>query len=240
MKNGRITIGSIRRNEIVDAAAAIIAEQGIQHLSLSEIETRVGMSRGQLMYYFKAKEDILLAVFDRLLELICKQNAEAEFDRLDWLEIVKQVMLLVLQDPPAHPEFSALQHTFLSQISHRDDFRRKLAELYEEWRSRSATALKRDLRKRPAVRQVSPRTLATLVQAIFHGLAVQRAADPRSINTRAVVLLCLDMLSVYLWNGRAKQKRAGRRNTRRRAANNGKEVPHERNGKQRAGQTSAK
>ena len=32
------------------------------------------------------------------------------------------------------PEFDALQYTFLSQIGHRDDFRQRLAKLYEEWR----------------------------------------------------------------------------------------------------------
>jgi len=142
---------------------------------------------------------------------MCQQNAEAELDQLDWLEIVRQVLLIVLQDPPAHPEFHALQHTFLSQTSHREDFRRKLAELYEDWRSRSAEALKRDLRKRPAVRRVSPRTLATLVQAIFHGLAVQRAADPRAVNTREIVHLCLDILSTYLWEAVPARKRPAKR-----------------------------
>lgn len=225
MRNGRISIGSIRREQIVDAAAAVIAEQGIQHLSLSEIEKKVGMSRGQLTYYYKAKEDILLAVFDRLLKLMNQQNAEAEFDRLDWLEIVRQVMLLVLAEPPAHPEFHALQHTFLSQSGHREDFRRKLADLYEDWRSRSARALRRDLRKRPAVRRVAPRTLATLVQAIFHGLAVQRAADPEAIDTREVVLLCLDMLHNYLWGTTKKSK------ARKRTPNTKQKVSHERNGK---------
>src|SRR5436190_2237603 len=231
MKNGRVTIAEIRRHEIVDAAAAVIAEQGIQHLSLCEIEAKVGMSRGQLTYYFKAKEDILLAVFDRLLDLMCQQNAEAEFDRLDWLEIVRQVLLLVLQDPPAHPEFHALQHTFLSQSSHREDFRRKLAELYEDWRSRSAATLKRDLRKRPAVRRISPRTLATLLQAIFHGLAVQRAADPQSINAREIIRLCLDMLESYLWAESAQRKSPIKRTIKRPLRKRSIGVSHERNGK---------
>jgi AcrR family transcriptional regulator len=230
MRNGRITIADIRKREIVTAAASVIAEQGIQHLSLSEIESRIGMSRGQLTYYFKTKEDILLAVFDRMLELMCQRNAEAEFDRLDWLEIVKEVMLIVLQDPPAHPEFHALQHTFLSQTSHRDDFRKKLADLYEDWRSRSAESLKRDLKKRPAARRVSPRTLATLVQAIFHGLAVQRAADPEAINSREVIRLCLDMLETYLWATPARkssEKRTIKKSIRQRS----NRVNHERNGK---------
>ena len=234
MKNGRVSIAIIRKGEIVDAAAAVIAEQGIQNLSLSEIEGKVGMSRGQLTYYFKTKEDILLAVFDRMLALMCQRNADAEFDRLDWLEIVRQVLLIVLHDPPAHPEFHALQHTFLSQTSHREDFRRKLAELYEDWRSRSAEALKRDLRKRPAIRRVSPRTLATLVQAIFHGLAVQRAADPGSINSREIVHLCLDLLGNYLWadspQRKAPHKRINKKRTSRPSV--GPEVPYERNGQQ--------
>jgi len=231
MRNGRVTIADIRKSEIVTAAASVIAEQGIQHLSLSEIESRIGMSRGQLTYYFKTKEDILLAVFDRMLQLMCQRNAEAEFERLDWLEIVREVMLIVLQDPPAHPEFHALQHTFLSQTSHRDDFRKKLADLYEDWRSRSAESLKRDLKKRPAARRVSPRTLATLVQAIFHGLAVQRAADPDAINTRDVIRLCLDMLETYLWAMPAPRKPPLKRTIKKTTRQRLNRVTHERNGK---------
>src|SRR5271169_4586711 len=78
MKQSRIDIGSVRRQQIVDAAVAIITEQGLQNLSLSEIENRAGMSRGQLTYYFPAKEDILLAVFDRLLQLMYQRIGEPE------------------------------------------------------------------------------------------------------------------------------------------------------------------
>ena len=55
------------------AAVAVIAEQGLQNLSLSEIETKAGMSRGQLTYYFPTKEAILLAVFDRLVSLMVQR-----------------------------------------------------------------------------------------------------------------------------------------------------------------------
>src|SRR4051812_37275462 len=70
MKSSRIDIAGIRREQIVEAAVAVIAEQGLHNLSLSEIEKRAGMSRGQLTYYFPTKEEILLAVFDRLLRLM--------------------------------------------------------------------------------------------------------------------------------------------------------------------------
>src|ERR1700752_4037486 len=78
MKTPRVDVGSIRREQIVQAAVAVIAEQGIQNLSLSEIEKKAGMSRGQLTYYFPAKEEILLAVFDRVLQLMYQRMGTPE------------------------------------------------------------------------------------------------------------------------------------------------------------------
>lgn len=204
MKSSRITIGTIRREQIIDAAVAVIAEQGLQNLSLSEIESRVGMSRGQLTYYFKAKEDIFLAVFDRLLVLLCSQHGDSEngpgsFDNMSWLEVMSALLRMLMRQPPAHPEFHALQYTFLSQIGHRADFRQRLAELYEEWRGHSARHLARELKERPPLRPVSPRALATLVQAILHGLVMQTAVDPGAFDPHQIAELCLDILSSYLW-----------------------------------------
>jgi hypothetical protein len=68
--------------------------------------------------------------------------------------------------------------------------------------------------------------MATLVQAILHGLAMQKAADPQAIDTRAIVHLCLDMLDTYLWVRGPKTKPSNSRTAKKR-----REVPHERNGK---------
>jgi AcrR family transcriptional regulator len=210
MKTTRINIAGIRREQIVDAAVAIIAEQGLQNLSLSEIEQKIGMSRGQLMYYFKAKEEILLAVFDRLLALMCEQqgfdNKNGAWATKSWLELFQLILEFLLRQPPANPAFNALQFTFLSQIGHRADFRARLADLYEEWRTQMASDISRDVRRRPAARQVSPRALATLAQAILHGVAVQMAADPKAINARELVKLSVDILRSYLWPAATKRR----------------------------------
>ncbi|MCI0641650.1 MAG: TetR/AcrR family transcriptional regulator [Gemmataceae bacterium] len=206
MATNRISIGAIRREQIVDAAVAVIAEKGLPSLSLSEIEKKVGMSRGQLTYYFKAKEDILLAVFDRTVEMMCQRQCDLEwrndafpFDQIRWIDMVAKILALVMQKPPAHPEFGALQYTFLSQIGHRADFRRRLAQLYEEWRSHGTRHLSHNLAKDPPARKVSPRAVATLVQAIFHGMAMQTLVDPEAFDAEETARLCLDMLQSYLW-----------------------------------------
>jgi AcrR family transcriptional regulator len=210
MKSQRIDIASIRRDQIVEAAVAVIAERGLQNLSLSEIEKKAGMSRGQLTYYFPTKEDILLAVFDRLVLLIHQRigtpSGQACEHPSGW-EWVEHLFDKLLTQPPVSPAFGCLQFTFLSQIGHREDFRQRLAMLYERWRSGMAIGLSADLAERPAFRRVSPRALATLVQAIMHGLGMQRAADPNAFDGEEMMELCLDMLSSYLWNESLSRKK---------------------------------
>src|SRR5262245_15134882 len=112
MKAPRIDIAAIRKEQIVEAAVSVIAEQGIQNLSLSEIEKKVGMSRGQLTYYFKAKEEILLAIFDRLLLLLCRQHGgdpgmkpeDHPFFKVPWLEALGWLLRNLMEQPPRNPE----------------------------------------------------------------------------------------------------------------------------------------
>src|SRR5687767_4781808 len=70
---GLSDVAQLRRDQVMDAAEAVIAGEGIHKLSLTRIEDRAGMSRGQLTYYFPTKESILLAVFERMLRRMIEQ-----------------------------------------------------------------------------------------------------------------------------------------------------------------------
>lgn len=198
VKSGRIDIGTLRREQIVAAAVAVIAEQGLQNLSLSEIEKKVGMSRGQLTYYFKAKEEILLAVFDRLVRLMHEQQPAPPADKRQLFEMLGQLLGRLLHDPLANPEFHALHYTFLAQISHRADYREKLAGLYEGWRSMLAEDVANEQKRHPDGKKVNPRAMATVIEAMIHGLITQAAADPDAFDVDEVIGLCIDMVGTYL------------------------------------------
>jgi AcrR family transcriptional regulator len=215
MKSPRVDVSGIRKQQIVEAAVAIINEQGLQHLSLSEIEKKAGMSRGQLTYYFPAKEDILLAVFDHLIRVM-KQRAEAAHGEGGQFPLPppsweRATLLLgkMLTEPPSMPELGSLQYTFLAQVGHREDFRSRLANIYEEWRQFIAEDVAADLTRQPGP-PVSPRTFATLLQAVVHGLAIQRAADPTAFDAQEMLELVLDVLGSYLKRDGACVRPAGR------------------------------
>jgi len=213
MRTPRPDIVNARREQIVEAAVAVIAAQGLPNLSLSEIEQKAGMSRGQLTYYFPTKEAILLAVFDHLLVMMCQRAGKPNGEMCDpakpgaWLQRLEQVLQAILQSPPVSPEFHCLQYTFLSQIGYREDFRQRLANLYEEWRGLIGHDVAADLAQRRPRRPVSARALASLVQALLHGLTVQLAADPGAFDPAEMVSLCLDMLGTYLHDVSRPRKR---------------------------------
>jgi AcrR family transcriptional regulator len=207
MNNPRVDVASIRREQIVDAAVAIIAEQGLQNLSLSKIEQRAGMKRGQLTYYFPQKEDILVAVFDRMIRMM-RERSVADHAAGKWCfqgvggwERMAAFLRIFVLDPPVLPEFAALQYTFLSQVGHREDFRQRLAGLYEEWRKHMVRDVEEELADPRKKVRASPRAIASLVQAVLHGLAVQRAADPAAYDPREMLELLLDLLGSYLQAG---------------------------------------
>ena len=196
-------VARARREQIIGAAVEIITSHGLHNLSLSKIETRAGMKRGQLTYYFPTKEDILLAVFDRLLFLMCQQMHDGQsIDQLQQANIwdcVRKLMTTVLQAPPKYgTEFHALQYTFLAQIAHRDDFREKLACAYSEWREGMAAHWQATAKPAAApAKHVSGRTVSSFVQALVHGLTIQLAADPDAFDRIEMLEFCLGVLAPF-------------------------------------------
>src|SRR5262249_37428478 len=154
------------------------------------------MSRGQLTYYFPSKESILLAVFDHLLQMTYQRIGTppgtdcAKMSGWDW---TRHLLERIIAHGPVNADFHALQYTFLSQISHREDFRKRLASLYEEWRTNLAAGIAKDADRSPS--DPSPRAIASIVQALLHGLAMQAAADPVAFDRQEMFDLCVHILS---------------------------------------------
>lgn len=56
------------RENIVDAAMAVVREQGVARLTLDEAARVAGVSKGGVLYHFKSKDDLISAMVARLIE----------------------------------------------------------------------------------------------------------------------------------------------------------------------------
>jgi TetR/AcrR family transcriptional regulator, cholesterol catabolism regulator len=63
-----------RRDQILDAAAHLF-QHGYQATSLDDVAAELGITRPALYYYFKAKEDILAAIYERAVGALIDRAA---------------------------------------------------------------------------------------------------------------------------------------------------------------------
>lgn len=189
-----------RREQIMDAAESIIAHHGIARLSLKRIEKQAGMSRGQLLYYFPNKEAILLAVYERMIRRMVRERLMAQdlpqpMTGQAWqcLQRALEEHLGLGREPLASKqELFSLLYTFLAQMGYREDYRQRLSAMYRSWREHIAADIASSV---PSPAPLDPQLLASIIQALIHGLTVQLLIDPEAFDRRRMLNACLRLLS---------------------------------------------
>jgi AcrR family transcriptional regulator len=71
---------AVRRQAILDTAAAMLAEMPVAQLSLNELSRRVGLAKSNVLRYFESREAVLLELLDaawrRWLEELAEELAD--------------------------------------------------------------------------------------------------------------------------------------------------------------------
>jgi TetR/AcrR family transcriptional regulator len=129
-----------RRIEILKSAAAAFRRRGYHGASVDEIASALEMTKGNLYYYFKNKEDILFACHDyssdRLLELLATVRAEPTTPEAKMRRLVTEFVHLILDELHAtaltlDPE--ALSPPLLKKIiAKRDQFDHGIRDIIQQ------------------------------------------------------------------------------------------------------------
>jgi len=115
-----------RRDQILEAAAAIFAEKGYQRATVREIAARAGIAPGTIYLYFESKRDLLLAIADWLIAQRVDQTlaemtslppeeylAAITRDRIAFARDTRAFLVALFTEMWTDPE---LQRRFFSQI----------------------------------------------------------------------------------------------------------------------------
>lgn len=120
-----------RRDEIIDAVRAVVAESGISRLSISAVTKRVGCTRSLFYHYFPTKEDALQAALDQSIDAFMAQLAAWDDQRVTGdiegalNSAAHMLKTLVLQQDDAMPHTVAtggnagLYATFVHRVADR-------------------------------------------------------------------------------------------------------------------------
>ena len=94
-----------RRNEIVDVAAKLFADQGYSSTGIAQLGDVVGLGKGALYYYIGSKERLLSMIHDRVIERVLQSGADVEAldaPPAERLRILGIELLKIITEYPEH------------------------------------------------------------------------------------------------------------------------------------------
>jgi AcrR family transcriptional regulator len=188
------------REDLLRAAADVFSERGFKDASVDEIATRAGYSKGALYWHFGSKDELFFALMDasvdapahEMIELF--QSASPEQDMAP--EGSRRFVKLLEEQR----ELLLLDHEYLSQAVRDPELRARYAEHRRKLRSALGQALQiRFEHLGTPDLPIDPEENASIVMALFAGLAQQRLIDPTSVPDqlfgRTLVLIYRGLLA---------------------------------------------
>lgn len=174
--------GDAKRLQILQAAKKILLEKGPDGLVLREVAEQLGITHGNLQFYFRTRNALLIAIFDGEVAKYTqglKEAVSATSTRRGSLAAIIDSGLSELRSPD-----TALWRMAMSMADHSPEMARILKKENDLYETVVAQELKQIAPKLNAQRR---RHIARIIHAILDGMAIQFVhEDPNSADMRAL------------------------------------------------------
>ena len=181
---GRKASEATRRQQILGAAYDVAINDRLDTLTIRTVAQRAGLSAGLILFHFRTKDELVLAVLDHLLATTTVLHVTPDIrqiasprDRL--LELLRREMRRLSSEPRRTRLFFEFWELGLKQRRVRARMRRELDRYREAFRPIADEVL----RAAPArFAGVTADGLAAVSVSFIKGCAVQSMIDPGNVN----------------------------------------------------------
>ena len=177
----RPDVSEERKDQILDAASEVFAEKGVHESRMDDIAVKSGLSKGALYWYFKSKDDILIAIFDRMFkkEYVYLENLISEKDSA--IEQFRDFTERVIFDIKRMLHLMPIAYEFISLA-----FRRKFVkDAFKHYINKYINIMEKIIElgiTQGEFRAVEPRDIAITTGSIFEGTILLWVYDPNLVN----------------------------------------------------------
>lgn len=185
------------RERVLDALQRIIAERGLDQVSIREVAAAAGVSIGTVQYYCRSKEEMLRIAYERVADEIIRRATTVDPAGTVGQVLRRGLLQLLPLDGPRRTESlvylafaaRACVTPWLAQLQHA-----KLAE----FRTRCASALRRAQESGEAPPGLDVEAAAATIAALVDGLLLHTLTDPAGLPPEAAVTALDTYLSGFL------------------------------------------
>lgn len=176
--------GRVSRERIVDRAAELVAEHGVQATRLDEVLAAAGASKSQLYHYFADRDQLIEAAVGRRCDRVLTDltHTFADVATLDELEQTLAGFVAAYERSPSGCPIGSLA----GEVADRNEGARvRVADTFAAWERLFVDAFERMRAGGQLRADASPEALATAVLASIEGglLLSQTRRDAASLRT---------------------------------------------------------
>ena len=109
------------REDILDAAAQVFRLKGFHGASMADIAEAVNLQKASLYHHVSSKQEILLALLDRALDMLTERISSIATQSIPADEKLRRMIRSYLQALAEHPDLSSVllfEHRSLDRKSH--------------------------------------------------------------------------------------------------------------------------
>lgn len=169
------------RDSLLDAAARVFARSGYHAASVDEVAQEAGFSTGALYSNFEGKEDLFLALLQQMIERQVAEVADAIAERPTLTDRARGGADYWTRFLGREPELFQLFMEFWAYAIRNPEVRPRFALRYAEVRAALARLIEDGARELGEELTRPAEEIATAVDALADGFALQKLADPDSV-----------------------------------------------------------
>src|SRR5215468_3880472 len=186
--------GAVTRDQILDAAGRLIHLQGYHCTSLDDVLRESGVGKGNFYYYFRSKEELGYAIIDRLTRGLEERVLDPVFADPSG-DPVDQVLAFLDRVLDTQRQRNCIggcpMGNLASELSDvHEGFRKRLADVFREWRVTMAEALHRGQGAGRLGPECNPEGAAYFIVAALEGaILMSKVTKDIQVMERCVVEL---------------------------------------------------
>jgi AcrR family transcriptional regulator len=177
----RPNVSDERKSQILNAAEQVFTKKGFDLARMDDIAEETGLSKGTLYLYFKSKDELIIAILDRIFQGVFKQLEARKKDQLSATEAINQFTEEAIHDYKRMLRLMPVAYEFLALAFRNKVVQKALTQYFRHYMDVLVPIVQRGI-DTGEFRPVDPRETAIAAGAIYEGTVLLWVYDSSLVD----------------------------------------------------------
>lgn len=189
----RPDVSEERKQQILDAAEKVFTHKGLDEARMDDIAEGTGLSKGTLYLYFKSKDDLIIAILERIFQHTFDQLETRMGDELSAGEAIRRFAEEAGRDYTSMLRIMPIAYEFLALAFRNKTVQKALKRYFKLYMEVLVPVIQRGIDS-GEFRKVNAQEVAIAAGAIFEGIVLLWVYDKSRVDVEHHIQSSIQLL----------------------------------------------